>query len=87
MDSRENYEPHYEAWKRRRAETDVPATFADRVMASVRGASVVGRRAWMRRAKAALSKSRTLQAAAYVAAAALLVLRIAALFAIFLPTG
>lgn len=82
-----DFEKQYESWKRRRAEADVPADFADRVMASVSGARVLGRWMWLRRAKAALSRSKTLQASAYLAAVAFLLLRLAALFAIFLPSG
>lgn len=87
MDFEKNYKKQYESWKWQRAETDVPADFADHVMASLREVTVVGRWLWLRRAKATLSRSKALQAAAYVAAAALLILRLAALFAIFLPSG
>jgi hypothetical protein len=87
MEFEKKYEQQYESWKRRRADTNISADFADRVMASVCGASVRGRWMWLRRVKTRLSSSTTLQAAAYVAAAAFLLLRLAALFAIFLPSG
>ena len=84
---KEEYEKQFQSWKCRRAEVQVPADFANKVMASVHGACVLRRRIWLQRVKAALGRSRFLQAAVYLAAVTFLVLRLAALLAIFVPLG
>jgi hypothetical protein len=84
---KQEYEKQLQSWKRRRAEADVPADFTDKVMASVEAAGVVRRWIWLQRAKAVFARSRFLQTAVYVAAVVLLVLRLAALFAIFVPVS
>lgn len=84
---KEEYEKQFQSWKRRRAEADVPAGFADKVMASVHGASILRRWIWLERVKAAFGGSRFLRTGVYLAAVALLVLRLAALLAIFVPLG
>jgi hypothetical protein len=81
------YEKQFQSWKCRRAEVEVPADFANKVMASVRGARILRRWIWLQRVKAAFGRSRFLQTAVYLAAVAFLVLRLAALFAIFVPLG
>jgi hypothetical protein len=87
MDDENEHEKRYEIWKRRRAEADVPADFADRVMASVQRTHVVGAWLWVQRMKRAFDRSKTLQTSVYLAALAFLILRVAALFAIFVPLG
>jgi hypothetical protein len=88
MDSeKEEYERQFQSWKRRRAEADVPADFADKVMASVHGARIFRRWIWLQRVSAAFGRSRLLQTGVYLAAVALLVLRLGALLAIFIPLG
>jgi hypothetical protein len=84
---KEEYEKQIQLWKCRRSEVEVPADFANKVMASVQGAHILRERIWLQRVKAALGRSRILQTAVYLAAVALLVLRLAALFAIFVPLG
>jgi hypothetical protein len=84
---KEEYEKQFQSWKCRRSAVEVPADFANKVMASVQGARIIRRRIWLQRVKAAFGRSRFLQTAVYLAAAALLVLRLAALFAIFVPLG
>jgi hypothetical protein len=84
---KEEYEKQIQLWKCRRSEVEVPADFANKVMASVRGARILRRWIWLQRVKAAFGRSRFLQTAVYLAAVAFLVLRLAALFAIFVPLG
>jgi hypothetical protein len=84
---KDEYEKPLQSWKRRRAEADVPADFSDKVMASVHGAGALRRWIWLQGVKTAFGRSRFLQTAVYVAAVALLVLRLAALFAIFVPVS
>jgi hypothetical protein len=79
------YDRQFEAWKRRRAEAESPGDFADKVMASVRAASGLRRWVWVHRVRAAVGRSRFLQMAVYLAAAALLVLRVAAFLAAVFP--
>jgi hypothetical protein len=82
---KEEYEKQLQAWKRRRAEAEVPADFADKVMASARGARVLRRWVWMRRMTTFFGRSRFLQTGVYLAAVAFLLVRLAALLAIFVP--
>jgi hypothetical protein len=82
---KEVYEKQFLAWKRRRSEAEVPADFADKVMASVHGARILRQWIRLRRVKAAFGRSRFLQAGVYLAAVVFLVLRLAALLAIFVP--
>jgi hypothetical protein len=81
------YEKQLQAWKCRRAEVAVPPDFANKVMASVRGASILQRWIWLQRLGAALARSRLLQTAVYLVAVAVFVLRLAAFFAIFVPAS
>ncbi|MGO9107601.1 MAG: hypothetical protein ACLP9L_00065 [Thermoguttaceae bacterium] len=88
MDSeKEEYEKQFQSWKGRRSKVEVPADFANKVMASVHGVRILRRWIWMQRVKAAFGRSRFLQTAVYLAAVALLILRLAVLFAIFVPLG
>jgi hypothetical protein len=82
---KEEYEKQFQLWKCRRAEVEVPTDFANKVMASVQGVHILRGWIWLQRVKAAFGRSRFLQTAVYLAAVALLVLRLAALFAIFFP--
>jgi hypothetical protein len=82
---KEEYEKQFQAWKSRRAEAEVPADFADKVMASVHGTRILRRWIWLEQVKAAFGRSRFLQTGVYLAAVAFLVLRLAALLAIFVP--
>jgi hypothetical protein len=84
---KDEYEKQFQSWKCRRAEADVPADFADKVMASVHGARILRRWIWLQWVKAAFGRSRFLQTVVYLAAVAFLVLRLAALLAIFVPLG
>jgi hypothetical protein len=87
MDYERECEKQFESWKRRRAAADVPSDFADRVMASVHRTHIAETWLWMQRVKRAFSRSTALQTAVYLAALAFFVLRVAALFAIFVPLG
>jgi hypothetical protein len=82
---KEEYEKQFQLWKHRRVEVEVPADFADKVMASVRKARILQQWIWLRLVKAAFGRSRFLQAGVYVAAVVFLVFRLAALLAIFVP--
>jgi hypothetical protein len=82
---KDEYEKRFHSWKCRRSEVEVPADFANKVMASVQGIRILRRRIWVRRVKAAFGRSRFLQTAVYLAAVAFALLRLAALFSIFIP--
>jgi hypothetical protein len=79
-----DYEKLYESWRRQRAEADVPPDFADRVMLSLRRTRLqFWLRLW-RKMRATAAGSKLLRTAIYSLAIAIWLMRLGALFAIFI---
>lgn len=78
-------EEKYDRWTRARAEAEVPADFAERVMASIHQVPRHTRVSLLRRWAMAVGQSRIVQAAATALALAVCVLRIGGILAIFVP--
>jgi hypothetical protein len=80
-----DYEKLYDSWRRQRAETDVPPDFADRVMLSLRRTRLQSWLRLWRKMRAIAANSKILRAAIYSLAIAIWLMRLGALFAIFIP--
>jgi hypothetical protein len=79
-----NDDKQYEEWKRRRAEGDAPASFADRVMAAIESREVSQRqRTWLATVLFAALSSRVSKIGICSLAAAACLFRLLHVFAIF----
>jgi hypothetical protein len=79
-----NDDMHYEQWKRRRAEGDAPADFAERVMAAIASRETNQRqRNWLATVMLAALSSRVSKIGICSLAAAACVFRLLHVFAIF----
>jgi len=81
------HEEQYELWKRQRSKVEVPDDFVDRVMVSIHQTR---QRAWwilLKQLTLVAGRSRTVRAGVYCLALAVWMMRVASLFAIFIPSG
>jgi hypothetical protein len=77
----------YELWRMQRSKVDIPDDFSQRVMASIHQ---VRRRAWwslLKQFAVVAGRSRLVRAGCYSLALAVFMLRVASLFAMFVPSG
>ena len=81
---RMDYEKQYESWKKRRAEVEVPAGFADRVITSIHQTRSQFWLMLFQRMGAIAARSKIFKAAIYSLALAIWLIRLVALFAIFI---
>jgi hypothetical protein len=79
-----DHEKQYESWKQKRADAELPADFADRVMASIRGRQELARRVVLASLLAAARRSRAVRAGVCLAGIAVGIAKIAIVLSIFL---
>jgi hypothetical protein len=77
----------YELWREQRSKVEPPGDFADRVMISIHD---IRRRAWwslLKHLMVVAGRSRIVRAGVFSLALTVWMLRVASIFAIFIPSG